>query len=222
MEKGWKYINKSREEATSRLLETVLLNKKHWIASHYCSSNSRCVDQPGWTSTNSYVCACNSGYENWRQNQGLEPPKFWNVKSGHIVTGCSNINECCNKANARCTHSCTKTAPILESARTSRGDTTAGPAAWQVRGFWFYTLNKIIQAVNTLPTLGPSRATAPGPATMEATGGRIIISSTYSTLTYYSILIIAQKIRVSDGKRVRLTFTNFWVCMNICIVYRKI
>ena len=110
---------------------------------------------------------------------------------------------------------------IMESARTSRGDTTAGPAAWQVRGFWFYTLNKIIQAVNTLPTLGPSRATAPGPATMEATGGRIIISSTYSTLTYYSILIIAQKIRVSDGKRVRLTFTNFWVCMNICIVYRK-
>ena len=45
----------------------------------------------------------------------------------------------------------------------------------------------MIQAVNTLPTLGPSRATAPGPATMEATGGRIIISSNvpYPNIFYY-------------------------------------
>ena len=40
------------------------------IFSHYCSSNAQCVNQPGWTSSSTYVCECKNGYENWRKNYG--------------------------------------------------------------------------------------------------------------------------------------------------------
>ena len=36
----------------------------------YCNANAHCVNQDGWTSSTTYVCACNNGYENWRANQG--------------------------------------------------------------------------------------------------------------------------------------------------------
>ena len=40
-----------------------------WIG-HYCGSNSYCVNQIGWTAHTTYTCACNQGFNNWRQHHG--------------------------------------------------------------------------------------------------------------------------------------------------------
>ena len=48
----------------------------------------------GWTAHTTYKCECHSGYENWRAHHG-----------------CQDINECCNKASPKCSHTCARTAP---------------------------------------------------------------------------------------------------------------
>ena len=52
------------------------LHNEEWIIiipifSSYCSSNARCVNQEGWTSSSTYVCECKNGYELWRKYYGV-------------------------------------------------------------------------------------------------------------------------------------------------------
>jgi len=135
----------------------------NYYVGSYCRSNAYCVNQEGWTSSSTYTCQCNSGYENFVANQG-----------------CNDINECCNKGSARCTHTCVQTAPNNGICVNSAGS----------------------YSCNTCYVAGAKRYSDSG--TIKSHGGQ---GGSYS---YYSSSMNKQwALKVTDGKRIRLTITAF-------------